>query len=116
MARLISDENVHGDIVHGLLLHHPEIDLVRVQDVGLMATEDGVILEWAAAENRILVTHDIKTIPPLVRDRLARGLPVAGVCLVKRRASIGRASEEIAIAVFGSSPHEWKEQMVFLPL
>ena len=116
MARLISDENFHGDVIRGLLLRYPELDLVRVQDVGLMASDDEVILQWAATEGRILLSHDIKTIPPLVRDRLAKELPVAGVCFVKPLTTIGRAIDEIAVAIFCSSPHEWKDQMVYLPL
>lgn len=36
MLRLVSDENFNGDIVRGLLLRHPALDLRRVQDVGLV--------------------------------------------------------------------------------
>lgn len=36
MLRLLSDENFNGgDIVRGLLLRQPDLDLVRVQDIGL---------------------------------------------------------------------------------
>ena len=35
MWRLLADENFNGDIVRGVLLRHPDLDLVRVQDVGL---------------------------------------------------------------------------------
>ena len=58
MLRLLSDENFNGDIVRGLLLRHPALDIVRVQDVGLAEAEDDVILKWAAQNNRILLTHD----------------------------------------------------------
>ena len=40
----------------------PELDIVRVQDLGLKNTDDPVILEWAANEERILLTHDVATI------------------------------------------------------
>ena len=35
MLRLLADENFSGDIVRGLLLRQPDLDLVRAQDVGL---------------------------------------------------------------------------------
>jgi hypothetical protein len=35
MLRLLADENFHGDAIDGLLARRPELDLVRVQDVGL---------------------------------------------------------------------------------
>ena len=37
MLRLLTDEDVHGDIVHGLRRRQPTLDLVRVHDVGEMA-------------------------------------------------------------------------------
>lgn len=36
MLRLLADENFNGDIVRGLLLREPDLDIVRVQDVGLI--------------------------------------------------------------------------------
>lgn len=63
MLRLLSDENFNGDIVRGLLLRRPDLDLSRVQDVGLEAADDLTVLAWAAANNRILLTHDRATMP-----------------------------------------------------
>ena len=40
MLRLLSDENFNGEIVRGLFRANPTIDLVRVQDVGLLAADD----------------------------------------------------------------------------
>jgi len=48
MLLLIADENFNNDIVRGLLRQNPNLDIVRVQDVGLRGEEDPVILEWAA--------------------------------------------------------------------
>ncbi len=48
MLRLLADENFNNQIVWGILRRRPEIDIVRVQDVGLSETDDRVILEWAA--------------------------------------------------------------------
>jgi hypothetical protein len=53
MLRLVSDENFHGDVPRGLYRRRPELDIVRVQVVGLSATSDPDILAWAAAEGRI---------------------------------------------------------------
>lgn len=46
MLRLLSDENFNGDIVRGLLLRCPKLDLVRVQDSGLDGVDDPAVL-WA---------------------------------------------------------------------
>ena len=41
--RLLSDENFNGEIVRGLLLRRPDLDLCRVQYVGLEAADDPTI-------------------------------------------------------------------------
>ena len=43
--RLLTDENFNGAILRGLIRRLPELDIVRVQDVGLMNTDDPEILE-----------------------------------------------------------------------
>ncbi len=61
MLRLAADENFNYDIVRGVLRHDPETDIVRVQDAGLSGADDPAVLEWAAREGRILLTHDVAT-------------------------------------------------------
>ena len=53
-VRLLTDENFNGAILRGLVRRLPELDIIRVQDVGLMNTGDPDILEWAANEGRHL--------------------------------------------------------------
>lgn len=42
--RLAADENFNGAIVRGLQRRLPDLDIVRVQDVGLSSVEDAVAL------------------------------------------------------------------------
>lgn len=115
MLRLVSDENLNGDIVRGLLRRHPELDLVRVQDVGLMETPDSDILEWAAGEGRVLLSHDVSTVPPAAYQRIADGQPMPGVFILPDRMPIGRAIDEILFLSLDVEPDEWKDQVVYLP-
>ncbi len=85
MLRLVSDENFNGDIVRGLLRRHAELELVRVQDVGLMQTPDPDILEWAASQGRVLLSHDASTVPPAAYGRVGDGKPMPGVFIVPDR-------------------------------
>jgi predicted nuclease of predicted toxin-antitoxin system len=62
VLRFAADENFNNDIVRGLLRRKPNLDIVRVQDVGLAGADDPTILEWAAREGRILITQDVSTI------------------------------------------------------
>ncbi|MHC5727126.1 MAG: hypothetical protein ACYTXY_23910 [Nostoc sp.] len=46
MLKLLSDENFNGDIVRGLFLRQPNLDLLRVQDVGLQEVDDPAITNY----------------------------------------------------------------------
>ena len=37
MLLLVADENFNNDIVRGLLRRKPDLDIVRIQDVGVSA-------------------------------------------------------------------------------
>jgi predicted nuclease of predicted toxin-antitoxin system len=99
VIKLASDENFDGDIVRGLLRRLPELDLVRVQDANLAGSPDPVILNWAAGEERILLTHDRDTMPNFVYARVCAGEPMPGVFLVSNRMPKGQAVEELFLAV-----------------
>jgi Domain of unknown function (DUF5615) len=80
-----------------LLRRKPDIDIVRVQDVGLLSEDDPTILAWAAGEDRILLTHDVATITRYAYERVAEGEPMSGVIEVKLDAPIGRVIDDILI-------------------
>ncbi|MFQ4145353.1 DUF5615 family PIN-like protein [Chlorogloeopsis sp. ULAP02] len=84
MLSLLSDENFNGDIVRGLLLRQPNLDLLRVQDIGLREVDDPAILAWAASNKRILLTHDRATMTDFAYERLVRGEPMAGLVCSQR--------------------------------
>jgi predicted nuclease of predicted toxin-antitoxin system len=51
MLRLATDADFNGVVYRTLLRELPDLDMVRVQDVGLRTAEDPDILDWAAAED-----------------------------------------------------------------
>ena len=71
--KLLTDEDFHNRILRGLLRRLPNLDIVRVQDVGLSGEHDRVVLAWAAREQRILLTHDLKTMPHNAWTRIVDG-------------------------------------------
>jgi hypothetical protein len=116
MIPLLSDENLNGAIVRGLLRRHPGLALVRVQDVGLMQKADAEILEWAASQGRGLLSHDVSTVPPAAYQRVADGKPMPGVFIVPDRMAVGQAIDELLFLSVDAEPGEWKDQVVYLPL
>jgi predicted nuclease of predicted toxin-antitoxin system len=113
---LFSDENFNCDIVRGLFLHQLNLDLIRVQDVGLREVDDPAILAWAAINERILLTHDRATMPDFAYVRLVAGEPMAGIFVVNDRMPIRQAIDELLLLIDCSEQIEWKGVVLYLPL
>jgi hypothetical protein len=116
MLRLLADENFNGDIVRGLLLREPDLDLVRMQIIGLAGAADPDILAWAAENNRIVLTHDRATMLDYAYQRIAAGEAMPGVFIVNDRFPVGQAIQEILLMVACSDQAEWSGRAVYLPL
>jgi len=90
MLRFAADEDFNADIVRGLRRKKPDLDITRVQDEGLSGKEDQVILNWAATQGRILLTHDVSTMTRHAYERIEAGLSMPGLFEVPRSVSIPR--------------------------
>ena len=116
MLRFAVDENFNLHIVSGVLRRLPTADMVRVQDVGLEGVDDPTVLEWAAREGRVLLTHDINTLTAFAYERVAQGLPMPGVFEVSLKVPISAAIEDILLLAECSVEGEWEGQVNYLPL
>lgn len=117
MFRLVADADFRGTLVRALLRHLPKVDIVRAQDVGLRTALEPDVLAWAASEGRILLSHDQNTMVKFANQRIESGLTMPGVFLVPHQEiRPGLLVEEIRLLTEGSSPEEWKDRVVFLPL
>lgn len=116
MLRLLADENFNNNIVRGVLRRNADIDIVRVQDVGLSGIDDPSILDWTAQQGRILLTHDVSTITKYAYERLDAGQTMPGVFEVSRTTPIGPVIEDIVLLVECSLEGEWEGQIIYLPL
>lgn len=116
MLFLVADENFNNTIYRGLLRIKPDLDIVRVQDVGLFSADDPTVLEWAAKEDRILLTHDAATITKYAYERVNAGKYMPGVIEVNRKVAIGMAIEEILLIAETCDHGELESQIVYLPL
>jgi predicted nuclease of predicted toxin-antitoxin system len=116
VIRLLADENFNAHILKGLADCVSMLDLVRARDVGLVATPDPAILEWAAARGRVLLTHDRQTIPAFARSRITASAPMPGNFLVSDDMPTGEAIEEIQIAVHCLSEDECQNAIKYSPM
>jgi predicted nuclease of predicted toxin-antitoxin system len=116
MFVLLADENFDNDMLRGLERRGVVVDIRRVQDVGLYHGKDPVILEWAAVQNAILVTHDRKTMSKFAFARVAAGQAMPGVWIIDDSLSVRDAVDQLELLVSCSDPAEWSGRVLFIPL
>ena len=112
----ITDENFNGAILRGLIRRLPDLDVVRVQDVGLLHAADPIILEWAANEGRVLLTHDVATIRSYAYQRVEQNMVMPGVIAVVATASIRRALDDLELFILCSEADDYENEVTFIPL
>ena len=110
------DECFDNDILRGVLRRMPDLDIVRVQDVGLSGAKDPEVLAWAAQQGRVLLTHDVSTMTAYAIERVRSGLALPGVFAVSQSVPIGKAIEEILLLAECSQVGEWEGQIRYFPL
>lgn len=115
--RLLLDENFNNNVLRGLLKAKPDLDYLRAQDIPeISGKDDPTLLEWAAEQNRVLLTHDVRTITRYAYDRVREGKPMPGIIEVKRIPSLSRLIEDILIVIETSTPGEIEGKVFYLPL
>ena len=116
-VRFLADEDVAGGIIQGLRSREPAVDLLDVKTAGLRGTADPALLELAAKQDRILITHDRQTVPLYFRESLDAGKATPGVfVLPQQQSAIGEIIESLLLVWTASQAEEWRNQIVYLPL
>jgi hypothetical protein len=116
VLRLAADEDFDNRIVRGLVRKDENVDIVRVQDVGLSGADDPIVLEWAAGEGRVLFTHDVNTMPDHAKQRAKDGEPMPGLFIVPQGVAIGGTIDHMLLIAECSLEGEWEGQVLYLPL
>lgn len=76
---------------------------------------DPDVLAIAAATDRILVTHDVRTIPQHFADFLLGGKSSPGVFLVTQRTPISDVAESLILIWAASDSREWENRILEIP-
>ena len=94
----------------------PAAEFAQLQDLGLAAWSDSEVLDFAAAENWIVVSHDVNTMRDAAYSRLEAGLVMHGLLLASQRTPVSWIIESLLLIWTASEAEEWTGQVEFLPL
>jgi predicted nuclease of predicted toxin-antitoxin system len=114
--RFQADADLHFDIVTGILRREPLVDFQSAQEILRDGMSDQQVLAAAHRDGRILVSHDVNTMPVAFQNYLEIGGRSPGLFLLSQSLSISTAIEELLLVWSLSEIEEWQNRIVWLPL
>lgn len=113
-VRFQADADFNEDIVKGVLRRVPEIDFQTAGNAGLEGIKDREVLDIAATQGRILVTHDRRTMPKHFGEFiLEKECP--GVFMVSKRADVREVIDAIVLIWAASEADEYRNSIIAIP-
>jgi hypothetical protein len=113
--RFQADNDLKFAIVTAVRRREPSIDFASAQDAGLGSLDDPAVLERSSNENRLLVSHDRRTMLNHFRKHLAAGKSSPGLLIVSQGAPIAAVAEAIILLWSVADPAELCGQAYHLP-
>lgn len=114
--RFLADNDLNEQIVTGVLRREPLIEFVRARDIGFAERPDSEVLEYAASNGLVVVSHDVNTMPAAAYDRLAEGNDMPGLLMARQTDPVGPIIESLLLIWSASEVEEWSGLVQFLPL
>jgi len=114
-VRFQADADLNAEIVTGVRRREPNIDFQMADEINIRRLRDPEVLALAAQENRILVTHDRRTMPRHFADFILHHSS-PGVFIIAQTMSVRVAIEELLLVWAASASAEWRNLIVELPL
>jgi predicted nuclease of predicted toxin-antitoxin system len=111
--RFLADADFNHKIVTGLRRRGQGLDCLWAHEAAVIGLPDPEVLAIAASMNRVLLSHDRKTMIGHFMDRVeATGSP--GLIIVPQSLDIGRAIGEIVL--IWATTEEWSDRVGYLPI
>jgi hypothetical protein len=113
--RFQADADLNEVIIIGVQRREPEIDFRTANQAGLSGLGDFEVLQAAALDNRILVSHDFKTMPAAFA-RFLNEHSSPGVFIVPQSMEFLVAIENLMMIWAASDAAEWLNRICRIPL
>ena len=114
-VRFQADNDLKFGIVKAVRRPEPAFDFAPAQDARLDGLGDPELLDRAASEGRVLVSHDRRTMLDHFRAHLAAGKSSPGILVVSQGTPIAQAVEAIVYVWLLAEPRELRDQAHYLP-
>ena len=113
-VRFQADADLRRPIIAGLRRREPTIDFRTAHDADLAGLNDATVLAVAADEGRLLVSHDVSTMPEHFAHFIqTRSSP--GLILISQELSYHHAIEGLLRLWATTEAEDWQNVLSFLP-
>lgn len=114
--RLLADHDLNERIILGTCRREPKIEFRHARDFALETAGDVELLEFAAAQHWLIVSHDVNTMIRAARQRIENEHPMSGLVMVHQFSPVGPTINDLVTIWTASAMEEWHNDVVFLPL
>src|SRR5271165_266706 len=121
MLKLLLDEHISPDVADGLKRRHRSLVvhwMAEWENGDFLGQDDSSCLLEAAAQRLTLVTHDRRTIPPLLKTWAEEGRQHGGVIFVDEKtispAEIGGLVLALSSLAKETGKWDWTDRVIFL--
>ena len=114
-VRFQADADFNQNIVRAVRRRAPAIDFQTAHEAGLHGLDDDAVLDKAAREGRLLVSHDRCTMPLHFANFTATRTS-AGVILIAQDFPLRQVVEDLILIWEASEAEEWINRLDIIPL
>jgi predicted nuclease of predicted toxin-antitoxin system len=120
-VKYLLDADLPAALFRGLKRRKRDLDVIRVQQIGLTSADDPTILSVAAESERILVTRDKSTMRVFAAARVQAGEKMPGLLVVRpafctrQGGGLRLVIEELLLIAECSDAEEWQDLIQFIP-
>jgi hypothetical protein len=115
MVRFQADADLNQIIVAAMVRRAPGVDFRTAEVAHLKGLDDREVLALAARDERILVTHDSRTMPRHF-GAFVESERSAGVIVIPQHLPVPVAVDELLLVWAATSAEDWANRICYLPL
>lgn len=106
---------INQSIVTGVIRRQPDVSFQTATEAGLEGLKDLEVLALSSKQQRILVTHDCRTMPTEFAAFIVDGQS-SGVLIVSRKIALDAVIKELILIWAASTAAEWINRIAKIPL
>lgn len=112
---LLADADFNQKILRGLRRREPTVDFLDAHAGAVIGLADPLVLAAAASADRILVSHDRRTMPRHFAEFIASN-DCPGLIIVSQDLDISAAIEELLLIWAATDHSEWANRIFSIPI